>query len=70
MSPADAIRRFGPVLLQWHKGTTLPVTYQDGKRAEWTVSGIYQGTDLLRGIITDTHTLAPTWTPSTPARSW
>ncbi|MFF9402623.1 ABC transporter permease [Streptomyces sp. NPDC014744] len=51
---ADTATTYG-----WHKGTTLPVTYQDGKHAVWTVSGIYQGTDLLRGIITDTHTLDP-----------
>ncbi|MFJ7496811.1 ABC transporter permease [Streptomyces sp. NPDC097727] len=51
---ADTATTYG-----WHKGTTLPVTYQDGKHATWTVTGIYQGTDLLRGIITDTHTLDP-----------
>ncbi|WP_338896303.1 FtsX-like permease family protein [Streptomyces sp. TG1A-60] len=43
----------------WHTGTTVPVTYPDGKQGRLTVSGIYQGNDLLSGVITDIRTLDP-----------
>jgi putative ABC transport system permease protein len=43
----------------WRTGTTVPITYPDGKQSQLTVSGIYQGNDLLNGIITDTRTLDP-----------
>lgn len=43
----------------WRTGTTVPVTYPDGKRGQLTVSGIFQADDLLSGIITDTRTLDP-----------
>ncbi|MFF4792946.1 ABC transporter permease [Streptomyces sp. NPDC001276] len=43
----------------WHTGTTVPITFPDGKRGQLTVSGIFRGNDLLTGIITDTRTLDP-----------
>ncbi|MET9642037.1 ABC transporter permease [Streptomyces syringium] len=43
----------------WKLGSTLDATYEDGKRGKLTVSGVYKGNDLMRGIMVDTKTLAP-----------
>ncbi|WP_328385219.1 ABC transporter permease [Streptomyces sp. NBC_00400] len=43
----------------WQPGSRIPVTFEDGKKATLTVSGIYQGDDMINGIILDNATLAP-----------
>ncbi|MEX2985830.1 ABC transporter permease [Streptomyces sp. C36] len=43
----------------WKTGSSLDVTFEDGKKARLTVSGVYKGNDLMRGIMVDTQTLAP-----------
>ncbi|MFD9637704.1 FtsX-like permease family protein, partial [Streptomyces violascens] len=43
----------------WKLGSALAVTYEDGQQGKLTVSGIYKGNDLIRGILVDTRTVAP-----------
>ncbi|MBW1602770.1 FtsX-like permease family protein [Streptomyces sp. JJ66] len=43
----------------WKPGTTFPVTYADGERGELTVTGVYEGNEMIRGIMLDTGTLDP-----------
>ncbi|MFE2942111.1 ABC transporter permease [Streptomyces sp. NPDC059255] len=43
----------------WRTGTTVPVTYPDGKRDRLTVSGVFEADDLLSGIVIDTRALDP-----------
>ncbi|MFI0710599.1 ABC transporter permease [Streptomyces inhibens] len=43
----------------WQPGTRIPVTYEDGKKGTLTVSGVYQGNQMINGILLDNATLAP-----------
>ncbi|MFG2141602.1 ABC transporter permease [Streptomyces sp. NPDC048650] len=43
----------------WHPGSRFPVTFEDGKKGTLTVSGVYQGNQMIKGIILDNATLAP-----------
>ncbi|MEV5378086.1 FtsX-like permease family protein [Streptomyces nondiastaticus] len=43
----------------WKLGSSVPVTFEDGKKGTLTVSGVYKGNDLMRGIMVDTKTIAP-----------
>ncbi|MFG2889679.1 ABC transporter permease [Streptomyces sp. NPDC048248] len=43
----------------WRIGSRLPVTFEDGKKDTLTVSGVYEGNEMIRGIILDNATLAP-----------
>ncbi|MEV4437921.1 FtsX-like permease family protein [Streptomyces sp. NPDC049577] len=43
----------------WKLGSSFDVTFEDGKKGRLTVSGVYKGNDLMRGIWIDTKTLAP-----------
>jgi putative ABC transport system permease protein len=43
----------------WKAGSEFTVAYEDGKRQKLTVAGVYEGNDMMRGIIIDTATLAP-----------
>ncbi|MEV4922025.1 ABC transporter permease [Streptomyces roseoverticillatus] len=43
----------------WKPGSSFAVTFEDGKKGRLTVSGVYKGNDLMRGIMVDTKTLAP-----------
>ncbi|MFI9239460.1 ABC transporter permease [Streptomyces sp. NPDC053079] len=43
----------------WKVGSSLDVTFEDGKKGSLTVSGVYKGNDLMRGIMVDTKTLTP-----------
>ncbi|WP_329150490.1 ABC transporter permease [Streptomyces sp. NBC_01456] len=40
-------------------GSRFPVTFPDGKKADLTVSGIFEGNQMFNGIILDNGTLAP-----------
>ncbi|GFE24256.1 MULTISPECIES: ABC transporter permease [Streptomyces] len=42
-----------------HPGSRFPVTFADGKKSTLTVSGVYEGNDLINGVILDNATLAP-----------
>ncbi|MGH3325154.1 MAG: ABC transporter permease, partial [Streptomyces sp.] len=44
---------------KWKTGSSFPVTYEDGKRAKLTISGVYEGNELIKGIMVDTATLDP-----------
>ncbi len=43
----------------WRVGSRLPVTFEDGKKGTLTVSGVYEGNEMIRGIILDNAILAP-----------
>ncbi|MEV0374081.1 ABC transporter permease [Streptomyces sp. NPDC050636] len=43
----------------WKTGSRFPVTFEDGRKGALTVSGIYQGNEMIKGIILDNATLAP-----------
>lgn len=43
----------------WKAGSGFTVHYEDGKAQRLTVAGVYEGNDLIRGIMLDTATLAP-----------
>ena len=43
----------------WKTGSTFPVTFEDGKKSRMTVSGVYEGNEMLTGIMVDTATLDP-----------
>ncbi|MEV8479987.1 FtsX-like permease family protein [Streptomyces sp. NPDC051173] len=43
----------------WKLGSTVDATFEDGKHGKLTVSGVYKGNELMRGIMVDTTTLAP-----------
>lgn len=43
----------------WKAGSTFEVVYEDGEHGELTVSGIYTGNEMIRGIMIDTATLDP-----------
>ncbi|MEV5122325.1 FtsX-like permease family protein [Streptomyces decoyicus] len=43
----------------WRAGSRLPVTFEDGKKDTLTVSGVYQGDQMLNGVFLDNRTLAP-----------
>ncbi|MCK7625078.1 ABC transporter permease [Streptomyces sp. RS10V-4] len=43
----------------WHPGSRFPVTFEDGKQGTLTVSGVYRGNQVIRGILLDNGTLAP-----------
>ncbi|MFE6743623.1 ABC transporter permease [Streptomyces tubercidicus] len=42
-----------------HPGSRFPVTFADGKKSTLAVSGVYEGNDLINGVILDYATLAP-----------
>ncbi|MCK1796923.1 ABC transporter permease [Streptomyces sp. XM4193] len=43
----------------WKEGTTLPVTYEDGRSAKLNVTGIYEGNQMIQGVLADTRTIEP-----------
>ncbi|MFD5595742.1 ABC transporter permease [Streptomyces griseorubiginosus] len=50
----DRAKSFG-----WRAGSTFTVHYEDGKAQRLTVSGVYEGNELISGIMLDTATLSP-----------
>ncbi|MEV6106184.1 FtsX-like permease family protein [Streptomyces sp. NPDC051940] len=38
----------------WKLGDSIPVTWQDGQQGDLRISGIYQGNEMVRGIMVDT----------------
>ncbi|GAA2455849.1 ABC transporter permease [Streptomyces macrosporus] len=43
----------------WRVGSDFEVTYEDGERGELTVAGVYEGNEMIRGIMLDTAVLDP-----------
>jgi len=43
----------------WKAGSTFTVHYEDGKAQKLTVAGVYEGNELISGIMLDTATLNP-----------
>ncbi|MGW7490183.1 ABC transporter permease [Streptomyces sp. NPDC054786] len=43
----------------WRPGSRLPVTFEDGKKGTLTVSGVYRGNQMIKGILLDNAALAP-----------
>ncbi|MFF2811509.1 ABC transporter permease [Streptomyces sp. NPDC058000] len=43
----------------WHPGSRVPVTFEDGKKGTLTIGGVYEGNQVIRGILLDNGTLAP-----------
>ncbi|MFJ9104956.1 ABC transporter permease [Streptomyces sp. NPDC102405] len=50
----DRAKSFG-----WKAGSTFTVHYEDGKAQKLTVAGVYEGNELISGIMLDTATLSP-----------
>ncbi|MEV6613662.1 FtsX-like permease family protein [Streptomyces sp. NPDC051051] len=43
----------------WKAGSDFTVAYEDGAKQRLTVAGVYQGNEMVRGIILDNTALAP-----------
>ncbi|MDX3569129.1 ABC transporter permease [Streptomyces sp. ID05-47C] len=43
----------------WKAGSDFTVAYEDGEKQRLTVAGVYQGNEMIRGIILDNTALAP-----------
>ncbi|MFF3504109.1 ABC transporter permease [Streptomyces sp. NPDC003247] len=43
----------------WKAGSAFTVTYEDGQKQRLTVAGVYQGNQMIRGIMLDNTALAP-----------
>lgn len=42
----------------WHAGSRVPVTFEDGSKGNLTIGGVYEGNQIIRGILLDNDTLA------------
>jgi putative ABC transport system permease protein len=43
----------------WKAGSDFEVSYEDGKKGNLTVAGVYEANEMVRGIILDNATLSP-----------
>ncbi|MHB9851689.1 ABC transporter permease [Streptomyces krungchingensis] len=43
----------------WKAGSRFTVSYEDGKKQRLTVAGVYEGNEMIQGIILDNATLSP-----------
>ncbi|MEU0601863.1 FtsX-like permease family protein [Streptomyces sp. NPDC006393] len=43
----------------WTAGSAFTVSYEDGKKQKLTVAGVYEGNEMIRGIMLDNATLTP-----------
>jgi putative ABC transport system permease protein len=43
----------------WQPGTRLTTVQEDGEREEFTVTGVYEQSEMFRGIVVDAATVAP-----------
>ncbi|MFF0463008.1 ABC transporter permease [Streptomyces mexicanus] len=43
----------------WSAGSHFTVSYEDGRKQRLTVAGVYEGNEMIRGIMLDNATLAP-----------
>ncbi|MFI1408385.1 ABC transporter permease [Streptomyces sp. NPDC020707] len=42
----------------WHAGSKVPVTFEDGAKEQFTVAGVYEGNSLLNGVVIDSAVLS------------
>ncbi|MGW0081285.1 ABC transporter permease [Streptomyces sp. NPDC003393] len=43
----------------WTAGSSFTVSYEDGRKQKLTVAGVYEGNEMIRGIMLDNATLDP-----------
>ncbi|MGW3815133.1 ABC transporter permease [Streptomyces sp. NPDC005046] len=43
----------------WKAGSDFQVSYEDGKKGSLTVAGVYEGNEMIQGVILDNATLTP-----------
>ncbi|MFE0671794.1 ABC transporter permease [Streptomyces sp. NPDC058867] len=43
----------------WHAGSRFTAHYEDGEAQRLTVAGVYEGNEMIRGIMLDNRTLTP-----------
>ncbi|MFI6491762.1 ABC transporter permease [Streptomyces sp. NPDC050564] len=43
----------------WKAGSDFTVSYEDGKKGKLSVAGVYEGNEMIHGIIVDNATLSP-----------
>lgn len=43
----------------WKAGSAFTVAYEDGKKQQLKVAGVYEGNEMIRGIMVDLPTVAP-----------
>ncbi|MFD7280082.1 ABC transporter permease [Streptomyces sp. NPDC059862] len=43
----------------WKAGSTFTASFEDGKKRQLTVAGVYEGNEMIRGIMLDNATLTP-----------
>ncbi|CAM5319163.1 ABC transporter permease OS=Streptomyces rimosus subsp. rimosus (strain ATCC / DSM 40260 / JCM 4667 / NRRL 2234) OX=1265868 GN=SRIM_016295 PE=3 SV=1 [Streptomyces rimosus subsp. rimosus] len=43
----------------WQVGSSFATTFEDGRKGRLTVSGVFEGNDMLHGIMVDTSVLTP-----------
>lgn len=43
----------------WKVGSAIPVTYEDGRKGRLTVGGVYEGNQMIRGVMVDSATVSP-----------
>jgi putative ABC transport system permease protein len=43
----------------WKAGSTFTAAFEDGKKEKLTVAGVYEGNDLIRGVLLDNGVLTP-----------
>ncbi|MGC9494740.1 ABC transporter permease [Streptomyces sp. WG7] len=43
----------------WKAGSALTVAYEDGKKQQLRIAGVYEGNDMIRGIMVDLANVAP-----------
>nr|WP_303710956.1 FtsX-like permease family protein [Kutzneria buriramensis]WKX09765.1 ABC transporter permease [Kutzneria buriramensis] len=46
-------------LHDWKAGSSFTVNYEDRKKQKLTVAGVYEGNDMIRGILVDNAALSP-----------
>ncbi|MEV0640077.1 FtsX-like permease family protein [Streptomyces sp. NPDC050619] len=51
---ADIAKAYG-----WKAGSNFTVHYEDGKKQKLTVAGVYEGNEMVGGILVDNATLSP-----------
>ncbi|WP_353943011.1 FtsX-like permease family protein [Streptomyces sp. HUAS MG91] len=43
----------------WKTGSAFTTTYEDGRKQELTVAGVYEGNEMMQGVLLDSATLNP-----------
>ncbi|MFJ4714945.1 ABC transporter permease [Streptomyces sp. NPDC088785] len=43
----------------WKAGSAFTTTYEDGRKQRLTVAGVYEGNEMMRGVLLDSATLDP-----------